>query len=269
MSYIDFPEPKNVDAAGTGAGPRDDLMTVVAIAALAACTSDLAHEVLGHGSACLASGGHISLLNNAFFTCTTSGRFIALAGPTGNLIVGLLAFTALGAISPRRTILRLYALLVMAFSLFWEAGYLIEAMLIDSGDSVYAWREWMDRETPVVRITLAGAGVLAYLAFWRMLRFRASFLASTAGRARNVLRPAWCAGVTLMIASAALYAPDRSGAMRDATLSIAASFPLLFTAPRPVPESETMPLIRQDFRVMALGAIAALVFAGTLGRGVY
>ncbi len=258
-----------MDPTDTGLTPRDDLLTVIAVAALAACTTDLAHEALGHGSACIASGGHISLLNNAIFACSIPSRLIALSGPIGNLAVGLLAYAVLGVISPQRTILRLYALLVMAFSLFWEAGYLVEAMVTGVGDSLFAWREWMGRETLIVRFTLAGIGILAYLIFWRMLQLKAAFLAGSTGRARFVLRPAWSAGVALMLAAAAFYVPDRIGAMRDAALSIAASFPLLFTAPPTTADSEPAPLIRRDLRVISLGGVAALAFAVTLGRGLY
>jgi hypothetical protein len=118
--------------------PRDDLTTVIAIAALAACTSDLAHEALGHGGACLLAGGHITLLNNAFFKCSTFGRYVAGAGPLGNITAGIIAYLAQGIIPAQRPALRLYALFVMSFSLYWEAGYLIQAMIKSSGDSIFA-----------------------------------------------------------------------------------------------------------------------------------
>jgi len=130
---------------------RDDLVTVVAIATLAVCTTDFAHEAAGHGSACLMTGQHIMLLNNAFFKCSAFGRYTAAAGPLGNLIAGLLAFAVQPIIPARWPALRLYALLVMAFSLFWEAGYLIQAMINDSGDSVFAYRELIGPENLAVR----------------------------------------------------------------------------------------------------------------------
>ena len=58
-----------------------------------------------------------------------------------DLTAGLIAFAAQRFIPPRRPALLLYALLVMAFSLYWEAGYLIQAMTKDSGDAVFAYRE--------------------------------------------------------------------------------------------------------------------------------
>jgi hypothetical protein len=148
--------------AGTRSIARDDMATVIAIAAMAACTSDIAHEAMGHGSACLLSGAQITLLNNAFFTCSHFGYYVAVSGPLGNLTVGLIAFFAQIVISGRQPGVRLYALLVMSFSLFWEAGYLIQAMIKDNGDSVFAYRELIGPENATVRIVAVAIGVAAY-----------------------------------------------------------------------------------------------------------
>jgi hypothetical protein len=254
--------------AVTQVDSRDDITTVIAIAAMAACTSDFAHEAMGHGSACLISGAQIILLNNAFFECSHFGRYVAVSGPLGNLLVGLLAFLAQSALPARRPSLRLYALLVMSFSLFWEAGYLIQAMIKDSGDSVFAWRELVGPETASVRGIAVAIGIAAYLLFSRMLAFRAASFASAPGRVERLLRPAWLTGVAAMALSASLYAPDRLGAMRDAGLSIVASFPLLFSDPRQKPAKEAAAMIVRDSRVIALGGLAFTLFAATIGWGI-
>ena len=176
---------------------RDDLLTVIAIAMLAACTTDFAHEGIGHGSACLLSGQRISLLNNAFFHCSDFGRYTALAGPLGNLTAGLIAFAVQGTIPAHRPALRFYALLVMSFSLFWEAGYMIQAMIKDGGDSVFAYRELIGPETLRVRAVAVVIGVMAYFLFVQMLRFRAAVFANAPGGSdcycaplgRQALRP--------------------------------------------------------------------------------
>jgi hypothetical protein len=54
-----------------------------------------------------------------------------------------------------------------------------------------------------------------------------------------------------------------------ATLSIAASFPLLFTDLRSEPVSEPMTMIVRDSRVIALGVLVFIFFAVTMGRGIH
>jgi hypothetical protein len=254
--------------AGTHSAAHDDMATVIAIAAMAACTSDLAHEAMGHGSACLLSGAQITLLNNAFFTCSHVGHYVAVAGPLGNLTAGLIAFLAQSLIPVRRPGLRLYALLVMSFSLFWEAGYLIQAMIRDSGDSVFAYRELIGPENATVRIVAVAIGIAAYFLFSRMLTSGAVVFAGAPGRVAWLLRPAWLAGVAAMALAASLFAPDRWGAMHDAALSIAASFPLLFPGRPARMPAEFAPPIARNRAVIALGALVFVAFAMTLGRGV-
>jgi hypothetical protein len=236
---------------------------------MAACTSDFAHEALGHGGACLISGAQITLLNNAFFECSRFERYVAASGPLCNLAVGLIAFIAQSMIPGRRPSLRLYALLVMSFSLFWEAGYLIQAVIRDSGDSVFAWRELVGPMTTRVQVFGIALGVASYLLFFRMLTIRAALFASVPGRVGRLFRPAWFTGIAVMALAASLYAPDRFGAMRDATLSTGASFPLLFTSPRPKSADSPVATIVRDGRVIALGVSVLIFFAATMGRGIH
>jgi hypothetical protein len=222
---------------------------------------------MGHGSACLLSGQRITLLNCAFFHCSVFGRYTAVAGPLGNLTAGFIAFAAQGSISPRRSVLRLYVLLLMAFSLFWEAGYLIQAMIKDRGDSVFAYRELIGCENLTVRFVAVIIGVLAYLLFIQMLRRRAVVFANAPGRLRGLLRVSWATGIVGMALAGSLYAPDRFGAAHDAGLSIVASFPLWFMgAPaQPMPEAAA-PIVRSP-RIIAAGLTVFVTFALTMGRG--
>lgn len=246
---------------------RDDMYTVIAIAMLAACTSDVAHEAIGHGSACLLSGQRIVLLNSAFFHCSGFSRYTSVAGPLGNLTAGLAAFAAQGFISVRRPALRLYALLLMAFSLFWEAGYLIQAMIKDRGDSVFAYRELIGSENLTVRSVAVVIGVLAYFLFSRMLRFRAAVFANAPGRLRWLLRASWATAIVGMALAGSLYAPDRFGAAQDAGLSFLASFPLWFVAVSEQPKSEVAALIVRSPWIIAAGLTLFVTFASTMGRG--
>jgi hypothetical protein len=257
-----------MSAADMHSVARDDMATVIATAAMAACTSDIAHEAMGHGSACLLSGAQVTLLTSAFFKCSHVGHYVAVSGPLGNLTAGLIAFLAQSVIPARRPGVRLYALLVMSFSLFWEAGYLIQAMIKDSGDSVFAYRELIGPENATVRIVAVAIGIAAYFLFARMLTFGAAAFASAPGRVASLLRPAWLTGVAAMALAASLFAQDRWGALHDATLSIVASFPLLFPrGPAHMPAAFA-PTIARNGAVIALGASCLVVFALMMGRGV-
>ena len=251
-------------------GPdQDHLPTVAALATLAICTTTVAHEAFGHGGACLLLGGHITLLNNAFFHCSRYSPLIDGAGPAGNLLVGLAAFAAQSAIPSSNPALRLYALLVSAFSLFWEAGYVIFSMLHNRGDYVDVWHGFVGPTTASVRIACALTGIAAYVVFATLVRFRARSFASPSGRIGRTFRFAWFMAVLAMVVAGAFFAPDRLGAMHDAGLSAAASFPLLLVPSGLRPAQAVARVIARSNAVIAVGAGVFVLFALILGRGLY
>ena len=62
--------------------------TLVAIALVSYVIADIVHEALGHGGACLLSGGKAVALSTVHFECSISTRFISAAGTCANLIAG-------------------------------------------------------------------------------------------------------------------------------------------------------------------------------------
>lgn len=247
--------------------PLDDPFSVMAIAALAICTTALAHEALGHGGACLGSGARITVMSNADFACSHFGRSVAIAGPLTNVIVSLLALVSLRAISANRPALKLYALLVMAFGLFWEAGYLVMAMTRGSGDTLFAWRDWIGPETPLVRGLGIGLGLSAYGLIYRGLAHAASDFGTPPERVRYLLRAAFLTALAVMAFSASLYDPDRWGAVRDASLSVLASFPMLFVRIGAPSDHGPANPIRRHLGLIGLTSLVVALFAATLGVG--
>lgn len=245
---------------------KNDIATIIALAALAICTTAFAHEGFGHGGACLLSGGHIALLNNAYFHCSTQSPFIDIGGPAGNLIVGLVAFLLQSLIPRTRPALRFYAFCVSAFSLYWEAGYIIFAAVKNHGDYMSAWSQGVGPATVTIRIAAAAIGVVGYFLITRMTAMRARAIANPEGW---TFRIAWLTAVVAQGSAAALYAPDRIGAVHDAALSAVAAFPLLFLSARPQGSEPAAMLIARNFRIIGLGVIGFAVFALTMGRGVY
>jgi hypothetical protein len=141
------------------------LLTLVAIAFAAYGFADIAHETLGHGGACLLSGGRSLLVDTTFQDCSLRSRWIDGAGPAMGIAVALSAW--LGARRVRGENLRIFLVLVFAFAAFWNVGYLIKSGLSRTGD----WHFLIEGLEPsgAWHIGLAVAGVVLYIAAMRML----------------------------------------------------------------------------------------------------
>ncbi len=112
-------------------------------------------------------------------------------------------------------------------------------------------------------------GIALYFLISIMLRARAAIFADSPGRVVRLLRAGWLTGVAAMALSAALFTPDRLGAVHDAALSIAASFPLLFTNPPQSTSREPAALIARDNFLIVLGGAVFVFFTATMGQGIY
>jgi hypothetical protein len=117
----------------------DDTLTIASIAVLAFIVADIAHEGIGHGLGFYLAGGKSSM-----FTTTRliewvqlgdpQWRIFDLGGPAGNLAIAALAWLGQRLVLGNPPRLRLFFLLVMAFSLFWAFGYLIFCGMLGRGD---------------------------------------------------------------------------------------------------------------------------------------
>lgn len=260
--------------AGSGTRARDDGLTVAALGVIAACVSTIAHEALGHGSECLAIGGRITRLTNVYFDCRGHDAFTPIAGPAGNLIAGGIAAVLCAVTPAARPRLKLLLLLVAAFSLFWEAGYMLYAAAKGQGDYMFFLQ---NIGAPAVwRPMLVVFGIALYVAtiagVARGVRaFGLGPEVTLAARARRLLWPAWLGGALAEVAAAAAYAPGRFEAMHQAALEIgAASIPLLiiplrlWALPGPQP---CAPAAGRSVAWIGAAAVVFALFAATLGRG--
>jgi hypothetical protein len=238
----------------------DDRPTIAAIAILAMCIVTADHEAIGHGGACLAFGGHITLLTSVYFDCAHSAASFAAYGPIGNLLGAGLAWLALKAVPASHARLRLLLLLVMAFGFFWEAGYMLYAALRDTGDYIFAARALLGTAPGLpIRIALFAAGIALYVIAVRAVRGAAFNLGP-------VLRLSWFAAGIASVAAASFYAPDRLAAMGQAALEIgAASLPLLGRYARRGDSADVA--IGRSFGWIAAAVIVYAGFVATLGHG--
>lgn len=242
--------------------PRDDTTTVVALAILSGCGAVVAHEALGHGSACLLSGGRITQLTSVYFACSRGNIWVPLGGPIGNLATGLLSWLALASLMPHARRARVFFVLLMAFSFFWAAGYLLYSMVLGVGDYAIAIREALGSLPLSLRI----GGILLAGAFYAVaIRITA---AETRDFRPALLRLSWTGASAAICLAGLAYAPDRSAAFVQSALELgAASLPLLGIARRIEPRLGRSLTVARSQTWIGAAIFAYAAFVLTLGRG--
>src|SRR5690348_18380866 len=180
-----------------------DFVTVVAIGLVAYAASNVLHEALGHGAACVALGGKPLVLSSVHFECdeqTMSAlalRGVEAAGTIVNFIAGALGLIAFKATDPRQKPHTAYFLwLFTTLNFLMGAGYFLFSGLGNIGDWAAVARGTMP---PIVwRPTLAVFGGALY---FLLARQSAQWLVSLVGsdelsmaRARRLTMPAYFAG---------------------------------------------------------------------------
>ncbi|SRR5579885_469585 len=247
---------------------RDDMRMAASLAAIAMCVATAAHEAAGHGSACLLAGGRITELTSVYFRCTAGSASVSLAGPLGNLTAGILALIALKAVPPRAVRARLLAVGVMALSLFWAAGYLVDSMIENRGDYAIAGQVFLGEPSGLWRAPGILLGIGLYLTAARLVA--GAMRGFSPARTRNLLRATWLAATAFAMLAAVFYTPDRSGAIGQGFLEIGAnSFPLLIIGWRKKEPENDAPAITFDTGWFAAAVAIFAVFAATLGRGIF
>jgi hypothetical protein len=257
-----------------------NLPTVIAIAVVAYAASNVVHEALGHGGACLALGGRPLVLSSVHFDCgdnamgTLARRGVAAAGTIANFIAGALALFAFKMTNPREKPHTAHFLwLFTTLNLLTGAGYFVFSGVGDTGD----WADVAASMSPVLwRPAMAIFGGALY---FLLARQSALWLGSLVGsderrrtRARALTMPAYIAGGVLFCV-AGFFNPV--GPILIAISAAAASFGgasgLLWLTQflrSSRPAAEPVGLDRSRVWIVA-GCIVSLVFVGILGPGVH
>lgn len=249
---------------------RDDKLTIAAIAVAAMCIVTTDHEALGHGSACLALGGQITRLTTVYFRCSAGNPWIDIAGPAGNLTGALVAWLILQITPTRAARARLLLLLITAFALFWEGGYLFYSMVKLEGDWAFAARAAFGEPTWPWRTGGIVLGILFYLLGMRATGAALRSIASSLARSRPIARLSWLAASIAACVATLAYAPDRLAAVHQAALEIGAgSWPLLvLPALIRVPAAEVNVIINRNYGWIAFANVLYAAFIATLGYGI-
>ena len=246
---------------------KNDWLTVAAIGLITMCLVTFDHEAMGHGGACLALHGRILMLSSSIFRCDLHAGWIDAAGPGSNILCGLLALALRTVVPPRAARLSLFLIAVTAFSLFWEGGYLIQAMYKGQGDSYFFLQWWLGGVTVWQRWVGAAAGLALYVF---AVRLTAGALQNLwAEKAGFLSRTLWLSATIGAALAALAYTGGVPGDLRDAVLEIgAASLPLLFLGRRAAqPTAGAAAAVTRSYPVIALALVVFAVFVVTLGRG--
>lgn len=136
-------------AAGTTLGgwsanrklARNGLQGDVGIGILAFISTDIAHEVVGHGIGLLIACGRSGILTTTRLIYESqlpnpNWRIVDIGEPAGNLIWAGACFLAQRLIRRAAPIMRLFLWASMSFSLFWEFAYLMKCGVTGHGDGM-------------------------------------------------------------------------------------------------------------------------------------
>lgn len=251
------------------------LTTLIAMAWVVYSISNLAHEALGHGLACVAVGGVPKALNSVYFDCDESQlslpsrQVIAAAGTVVDLVLA-----ALGALVLRRArggLSRVFWWLLATVAGLQAAGYWLFSGLMNVGD----WAVVADGSA-LGRVLLTAAGLLSYLG---VIRFSLLTLNTMIGagpdrisRAARLTVVPYLAGSGLLLLAGALNPVSvelvlisAAAAGLGGTSALAWMFNLL-RGPRWPAEGQPIELFH-DWSWVLTGSVVAAGFAW-LGRTV-
>lgn len=182
---------------------RDSPASLAAVGTLAYIGETLGHEAVGHGGACLLTGGRVTAVTPLWMHCTVQTSLLVLSGPLFNVVFGI-ACGAMVYARPRPGLLTLFLWLSCAFNLLVACGYLAVGGAVTFGDWAYllaglepagAWR--------------ASAVILGLLGYYAVLRGLGRLYLSFAGPFGSetlAIRTLWPGASAAVVACAAVFA---------------------------------------------------------------
>ena len=258
-----------------------DLLTVTAIALVAYAASNVSHEAVGHGGACVALGGKPNVLSSVHFDCGAEAisalarRGVAAAGTIANFIAGALGLVAFKATNPvRKPHISYFLWLFTTLNLLMGAGYFLFSGVGNIGDwaavasgtvSPFIWR-------PAMAVL---GGALYFLLARRSGQWVGALVGSddlSMRRSRLLSVPAYVAGGLLFCLSG-LFNPV--GPVLIAISAAAASFGgasgLLWLTQftRGSKWSARPAELERSYAWIVAGCIVSVIFVGILGRGIH
>ena len=258
-----------------------DITTVTAIALVAYAASNVLHEAVGHGGACIALGGKPIVLSSVHFDCGEgaisglAGRGVAAAGTIVNFIAGAIGLVAFRVTNPVTKPHFAYFLWIFTtLNLLMGAGYFLFSGVGNIGDWSAVASGTM---SPLIwRPAMAVFGGALYFLFARQ---SAQWLRAIVGsddlsmrRSRLLTIPPYIAGGLLFCVSG-LFNPV--GPVLIAISAAAASFGgasgLLWLTQflRGSGGSAQRAELGRSYVWIVAGCVASLIFVAILGPGIH
>lgn len=252
-----------------------DIPTVIAISVVAGVITDILHELVGHGGACLLSGQKPVLFSTVHFVCSTDSRMVSAGGTIVNFIAAALSYLAMKNV--RQLHWRFFFWVMMVFNLLDGAGYFLYSGLLNIGDWSYFVHDW--HPAWAFRV---GLSLLGFFAYWASvviaMRLLATMLSPDRERSLALARRYnWTAYLTsgVLLTVAGLFNPI--GMRLVAISAMAASFgghsglawmgQFLRDEKMKLPASESG-VVERSWAWIGVATAMAIVFISVIGRGV-
>ncbi len=268
--------------AGPTPSPPDRL-TVASVAVVAYALSNVVHEGLGHGGACLIVGCAPQLLTSMQFEGdaahlpVVASRIIAAGGSVANLVVAAVAIVLLRRCRAGAPATWFFLWLLATISLLQSTGYLLFSGVGNVGDWAAVVRGWPGGA--FWRVVLAAVGGLAY---WVATRWAMGTLGARLHTlARTRVSEAYSYTLVAYLTGAILYmaagSRDPGGFAILLISGVAASLggtsglawgPQLLKDPAFGPARHSLPPLGRDWRWVAAAGVSGILFVLVLGSGI-
>jgi len=146
-----------------------DWLTIAGIAIVAYILASVLHEGVGHGGACLLSGGKVLVISTVDMECSADNRLVTAGGTLMNVAAAALC-VALGRVT--NTQLKYFLWLSLTVNLFTAAGYFLFSGIGGFGD----WASFIQGLSPQwawrTGMTIFGAAAYLLVARFSLLQLR-------------------------------------------------------------------------------------------------
>jgi hypothetical protein len=271
-------------ASSSAEASRLDPWTVGAIAVIAYALSNVVHEGLGHGGACVLVGGHPRILTAVFFDGdleglpASAGRWVAAGGSLANLVAAAVAWAALRAIPAGWGRWRFFLWLVLAVNLLQAFGYLLFSGIGGVGDWAVVVHDLQPAALWRLGLTVAGVVLYFVVAPRLIMPWLEPFLPAEPterlARVRTLtLLPYLVGGATFVLAGVLnplgwIYVLISAAAASFGGTSLLAWYPILWARRTPVGAPQVPLGVPRSRGWLIAAAIALILFVGVLGPGV-
>ncbi|HKQ97571.1 MAG TPA: hypothetical protein VJV75_06835 [Candidatus Polarisedimenticolia bacterium] len=257
--------------------PPVDRPTIAAIAALVYSTGAVIHEIAGHGSMCLLSGGATESWSSVHFGCSVESLAVMAGGTLANVVAGLLFLAAYRVARGAATATRYALWLAATLNLMQAAGYFLFSGVLGIGDWAAVLRHF--GAGGVARAVMAASGMAVYLVIVALAaRGLGPFLPSDRAAAERAARPLtlfpWIVGGILSCVAGALnpvgfilVAISAAAASFGGTSGLAWMASIVGTSWAPLEPGEHGLAIPRHRGYLLAGLLAAILFIAVLGPG--